>query len=71
MSTKSHRLTIEGEHRHWAIKQFGDNWVVTADPTPADSNPMDYDSMPVFGDLTDAYDAYVAAEYADNGEHAE
>lgn len=71
MSTST--LRIEGEHRHWTIQPYGIQgcWTVSAHPLPADSNPMDYWGMPIFPDLTDAYDAYVAAEFADDGTHTE
>lgn len=61
------RLIIEGEHRHWAIRSSSIYWIVEAHPALHPDNPGFFESPYAFEDLTDAYDAYVAAEYADDG----
>lgn len=66
----SHRLTIEGEHRHWTISNGPKNptlWTISVEPRMGLDNPARSIKRSA-NNLTDAYDAYVLAEYADNGD---
>lgn len=71
MATNPTTLHLDGIHRQWTLTERNYGWVVTANPNLSSENPGRWTSATdTFGSLQDAYDAWQAADFADNGESA-